>query len=111
MHRTRRGIGGFFRSAAMQAGRVGMRVDNFFRANCHRIRNMAAVIAPSLAADAPALAAGNACVIKPPKETPLTALRIAELLEEAGVPAGLVNVVPTASSGSWFDAAKFWFLC
>ncbi len=54
---------------------------------------------------APALAAGNACVIKPPKETPLTALRIAELLEEAGVPAGLVNVVPTASSGSWFDAA------
>lgn len=54
---------------------------------------------------APALAAGNACVIKPPRETPLTALRIAELLEEAGVPAGLVNVVPTASSGSWFDAA------
>ena len=54
---------------------------------------------------APALAAGNACVIKPPKETPLTALRIAELLEEAGVPAGLVNVVPTMSSGSWFDAA------
>jgi succinate-semialdehyde dehydrogenase/glutarate-semialdehyde dehydrogenase len=54
---------------------------------------------------APALAAGNACVIKPPKETPLTALRIAELLEEAGVPAGLVNVVPTQSSGSWFDAA------
>lgn len=54
---------------------------------------------------APALAAGNACVVKPPKETPLTALRIAELLEEAGVPAGLVNVVPTQSSGSWFDAA------
>ena len=54
---------------------------------------------------APALAAGNACVIKPPKETPLSALRIAELLEEAGVPAGLVNVVPTQSSGSWFDAA------
>lgn len=54
---------------------------------------------------APALAAGNACVIKPPKETPLTALRIAELLEAAGVPAGLVNVVPTPSSGSWFDAA------
>lgn len=54
---------------------------------------------------APALAAGNACVIKPPKETPLTALRIAELLEDAGVPGGLVNVVPTQSSGSWFDAA------
>ena len=54
---------------------------------------------------APALAAGNACVIKPPKETPLTALRVAELLEEAGVPAGRVNVVPTLSSGSWFEAA------
>ncbi len=54
---------------------------------------------------APALAAGNAVVIKPPKETPLTALRIGELLEEAGVPAGVVNIVPTLSSGSWFDAA------
>ncbi len=54
---------------------------------------------------APALGAGNAVVIKPPKETPLTALRIAELLGEAGVPPGLVNVVPTQSAGSWFDAA------
>lgn len=54
---------------------------------------------------APALAAGNACVIKPPKETPLTALRVGELLEEAGLPPGLVNIVPTADSGSWFDAA------
>jgi succinate-semialdehyde dehydrogenase/glutarate-semialdehyde dehydrogenase len=54
---------------------------------------------------APALAAGNAVVIKPPKETPLTALRVAELLHEAGVPAGVVNVVPTLNSGSWFDAA------
>ncbi len=54
---------------------------------------------------APALAAGNACVIKPPKETPLTALRVGELLEEAGLPAGLVNIVPTKNSGEWFDAA------
>ncbi len=54
---------------------------------------------------APALAAGNAAVIKPPKETPFTALRVAQLLEEAGVPPGLVNVVPTANSGAWFDAA------
>jgi succinate-semialdehyde dehydrogenase / glutarate-semialdehyde dehydrogenase len=54
---------------------------------------------------APALGAGNAVVIKPPKETPLTALRIAELLEEAGVPRGLVNVVPTSTSGDWFEAA------
>ena len=54
---------------------------------------------------APALAAGNAVVIKPPKETPLTALRVADLLQEAGVPDGVVNVVPTLDSGSWFDAA------
>ncbi len=54
---------------------------------------------------APALAAGNAAVVKPPRETPLTALRIGGLLEEAGVPAGLVNVTPTAASGEWFDAA------
>jgi succinate-semialdehyde dehydrogenase/glutarate-semialdehyde dehydrogenase len=54
---------------------------------------------------APALAAGNGCVIKPPAETPLTALRVAELLEEAGVPPGLVNVVPSVDPGAWFDAA------
>jgi len=54
---------------------------------------------------APALAAGNGVVVKPPRETPLTALRIAELLTGAGVPEGLVNVVPTLTSGAWFDAA------
>lgn len=54
---------------------------------------------------APALAAGNACVLKPPAETPLTALRVAELLQEAGVPSGLVNVVPAVDPGAWFDAA------
>ena len=54
---------------------------------------------------APALAAGNAAVIKPPRETPLTALRIGELLHDAGVPPGVVNIVPTLDSGAWFDAA------
>ncbi|MEP1124418.1 MAG: NAD-dependent succinate-semialdehyde dehydrogenase [Ilumatobacter sp.] len=54
---------------------------------------------------APALAAGNAVVIKPPTETPLTALRIADLLSEAGVPDGVVNVVPTTDAEAWFDAA------
>ena len=53
---------------------------------------------------APALAAGNAVVIKPARDTPLTALRVAQLLEEAGVPPGVVNVVPTRSSGDWFEA-------
>lgn len=43
---------------------------------------------------APALAAGCAIVFKPAEETPLTALYIGELLQEAGVPAGVVNIVP-----------------
>ncbi|MEL7030004.1 MAG: aldehyde dehydrogenase family protein, partial [Pseudomonadota bacterium] len=42
---------------------------------------------------APALAAGCACILKPAEETPLTALRLTELLVEAGVPEGVVNVV------------------
>jgi len=54
---------------------------------------------------APAIAAGNAVVIKPPKEAPLTALRVADLLQEAGVPPGVINVVPTDDSAAWFDAA------
>lgn len=53
---------------------------------------------------APALGAGNGVVIKPPQATPLTALRVVDLLTEAGVPPGLVNVVPAADSGAWLDA-------
>lgn len=43
---------------------------------------------------APALAAGCTCVLKPAEQTPLTALKIGELLIEAGFPAGVVNIVP-----------------
>ncbi|HKQ96317.1 MAG TPA: aldehyde dehydrogenase family protein [Candidatus Polarisedimenticolia bacterium] len=43
---------------------------------------------------APALAAGNTVVLKPARETPLTALRLAELAAEAGLPPGVLNVVP-----------------
>jgi betaine-aldehyde dehydrogenase len=42
---------------------------------------------------APALAAGNAVVMKPASVTPLTAVHLTRLLEEAGVPAGVVNLV------------------
>lgn len=43
---------------------------------------------------APALAAGNTVVLKPASLTPLTALRLGELALEAGIPAGVVNVLP-----------------
>jgi len=43
---------------------------------------------------APALAAGNTLVVKPAELTPLTAIRIAELALEAGVPPGVFNVLP-----------------
>jgi phenylacetaldehyde dehydrogenase len=42
----------------------------------------------------PALTTGCTVVLKPAEQTPLTALRLAELIAEAGVPAGVVNVVP-----------------
>lgn len=43
---------------------------------------------------APALMAGNACVLKPAEEAPLTTLALGALAVEAGVPAGVLNVVP-----------------
>jgi aldehyde dehydrogenase (NAD+)/betaine-aldehyde dehydrogenase len=42
---------------------------------------------------APALSAGNTVVLKPAEQTPLSTLRLAELCAEAGVPAGVVNVI------------------
>jgi gamma-glutamyl-gamma-aminobutyraldehyde dehydrogenase len=43
---------------------------------------------------APALAAGNSVVLKPAEQSPFSALRLAELAMEAGLPAGVLNVVP-----------------
>jgi succinate-semialdehyde dehydrogenase/glutarate-semialdehyde dehydrogenase len=47
---------------------------------------------------APALAAGCTCVVKPAKQTPLSMLAFARLLQEAGLPPGVVNIVTTSSS-------------
>ncbi len=47
---------------------------------------------------APALAAGNTVVLKPASWTPLTALRLAEICQEAGVPDGVVNVITGAGT-------------
>ena len=48
----------------------------------------------------PAVAAGCTMVIKPAKQTPLSMLALAEILERAGLPAGVLNVVTSSSSGS-----------
>jgi succinate-semialdehyde dehydrogenase/glutarate-semialdehyde dehydrogenase len=71
----------------------------------HHPRGVVAIIAPwnypltMAATDAiPALMAGNAVVLKPDRQTPFTALWVAELLEEAGLPAGLFQVIPGEGS-------------
>ncbi|HEX5495810.1 MAG TPA: aldehyde dehydrogenase family protein [Mycobacteriales bacterium] len=46
---------------------------------------------------APALAAGNTCVLKPAETTPLTALVLAEICQQADLPPGVVNVLPGAA--------------
>jgi succinate-semialdehyde dehydrogenase/glutarate-semialdehyde dehydrogenase len=52
----------------------------------------------------PALAAGCTVILKPASDTPLTALAMAAILAEAGVPDGVVNVVPSRSSGKVVSA-------
>jgi succinate-semialdehyde dehydrogenase/glutarate-semialdehyde dehydrogenase len=52
----------------------------------------------------PALAAGCTVVLKPASDTPLTMLALMPILEEAGVPAGCVNVIPSRSSGKVVSA-------
>jgi acyl-CoA reductase-like NAD-dependent aldehyde dehydrogenase len=49
---------------------------------------------------APALAAGCTVVLKPDPQTPLTAIRLAELASEVGIPPGVVNVVPGDGPGT-----------
>jgi len=53
---------------------------------------------------APALAAGCTVVVKPASQTPLTTSLFVQLLEDAGVPAGVVNVINTSTSGPVSEA-------
>src|SRR4029077_18392884 len=52
----------------------------------------------------PALAAGCTVVLKPASETPLTMLALMPVMEEAGVPPGVINVIPSRSSGKVVSA-------
>ncbi len=53
---------------------------------------------------APALAAGCTTILKPAAETPLTALWVADVMQRAGAPAGVVNVITTSASGPVSEA-------
>ncbi|WP_020419328.1 NAD-dependent succinate-semialdehyde dehydrogenase [Amycolatopsis sp. ATCC 39116] len=107
----------FFRWFAEEAVRIGSGFADApgggFR---HVVRKQAAGVAafvtpwnfPAAMATrkiAPALAAGCSVVLKPAPETPLTALAIAGLLAEAGLPAGVCNVLPTDRAA---DVAGVW---
>lgn len=46
---------------------------------------------------APAIASGNAILLKPASQTPLTAIKLGEIIREAELPAGIVNIIPTSS--------------
>ena len=66
-----------------------------------------------LARTGPALAAGCSVVVKPAMETAFTSLRVAELAMEAGIPAGVLNILPAAvltpgnlSADTWIST---WF--
>ena len=52
---------------------------------------------------APALAAGCTLILKPSKETPYSTLALADLLQRAGLPPGVLNVIPTSHSGPVTD--------
>jgi aldehyde dehydrogenase (NAD+) len=54
----------------------------------------------------PALACGNTVILKPAEQTPLTALRLGELLMEAGLPAGVVNIVTGFGPGAGSSIAE-----
>lgn len=83
----------------------------------HRAVGVAALVTPwnfpaamATRKIAPALAAGCTVVLKPAAETPLTAVAIVRILKEAGVPDGVVNLVPTTDPASvvttWLEDSR-----
>ena len=62
MHKTRSRGGGFFRNAYVHTAHFGRQLDNFFRANGNKIRDVAMMVAPLSAPDHPALASAVGAV-------------------------------------------------
>ncbi|MDE2465066.1 MAG: aldehyde dehydrogenase, partial [Alphaproteobacteria bacterium] len=82
-------------------GEVGAAPDNRFSYAVHEPLGVIGAIVPwnfplhmALWKVAPALAVGNSVVLKPAEQSPMTALRLGELALEAGLPPGVLNVVP-----------------
>lgn len=86
-------------ATAIQGDQVPLRDTSFFYTRREPLGVVAGIgawnypIQIALWKSAPALAAGNAMIFKPSEVTPLTALKLAEIYTEAGVPAGVFNVV------------------
>ncbi|ESK40458.1 betaine aldehyde dehydrogenase [Acinetobacter nectaris CIP 110549] len=86
-------------ATAIQGEQVPLRDSSFFYTRREPLGVVAGIgawnypIQIALWKSAPALAAGNAMIFKPSEVTPLTAFKLAEIYTEAGVPAGVFNVV------------------
>lgn len=97
----------FFATAITElAGRAYENGTQFLNYTRHRPVGVAGLITPwnsplmlSTWKIAPCLAAGNTCVLKPAEWSPLTATRLAELLDDVGLPQGVFNVVRLGRDG------------
>ncbi|MAK30313.1 betaine-aldehyde dehydrogenase [Acinetobacter sp.] len=96
-------------ATAIQGEQVPLRESSFFYPRREPLGVVAGIgawnypIQIALWKSAPALAAGNAMIFKPSEVTPLTAFKLAEIYSEAGLPAGVFNVVQGAGReiGQW----------
>ncbi len=96
-------------ATAIEGNQVPLRESSFFYTRREPLGVVAGIgawnypIQIALWKSAPALAAGNAMVFKPSEVTPLTAIKLAEIYTEAGVPDGVFNVVqgPGREVGQW----------
>ena len=96
---------------AIEGEQVPLRDSSFFYTRREPLGVVAGIgawnypIQIALWKSAPALAAGNAMIFKPSEVTPLSALRLAEIYTEAGVPSGVFNVLqgPGRTVGQWLS--------